>query len=98
MRLCSTLCVSTASLRARQWTSWTACEWTWGLTVHQTTHVLKVVRSLRWKVRNHIPEHPAHPNEEYAHYPPTELPNSEATPVPGATKVTALQAVRAVKA
>jgi hypothetical protein len=69
-----------------------------GLTVHQTTQVLKVVRSLRWQVHNHIPEHPAHPSEEYAHYPPAELPNGEATPVPGATKVTALQAVRAVKA
>jgi hypothetical protein len=55
-----------------------------GLTVHQTTHVLKVVHSLRWQVHNHIPEHPAHPSEEYAHYPPTELPNGEATPVPGA--------------
>jgi hypothetical protein len=69
-----------------------------GLTVHQTTKMLIVVRSLRWQVHNHIPEHPAHPSEEYAHYPPTELPDGEATPVPGATKVTALQAVRAVKA
>jgi hypothetical protein len=69
-----------------------------GLTVHQTTQVLKVVRGLSWQVHNNIPEHPAHPSEEYAHYPPTELPNGKATPVPGATKVTALQAVRAVKA
>jgi hypothetical protein len=69
-----------------------------GLTVHQTTQVLKVVRSLRWQVHCFIPEHPAGPSEESKCYPPTQLPKGEATPVPGAEKVTALQAVRAVKA
>jgi hypothetical protein len=54
-----------------------------GLTVHQTTQVLKVVRSLRWQVHQYIPEHSA--SEQYAYYEPTKLPEGEATPVPGAT-------------
>jgi hypothetical protein len=39
------------------------------------------------------------PSEECAgSYPPTQLANGKDTPVPGATRVTALQAVRAAKA
>jgi hypothetical protein len=42
-----------------------------GLTAHQTTQVLKVVRSLRWQVHCFIPEHPARPSEESKYYEPT---------------------------
>ena len=69
-----------------------------GLTVYQTAPVLRVVRSLRWQVHSFFPEHPAPPSEESKYYDPTQLRKGGATPVPDATKVTALQAVRAVKA
>jgi hypothetical protein len=71
-----------------------------GLTVHQTAEVLRVVRSLRWQVHQWVPEHSAaSPGEECAgSYPPMQLSSGKDTPVPGATRVTALQAVRAAKA
>jgi hypothetical protein len=71
-----------------------------GLTVHQTAEALRVVRSLLWQVHQWVPEHSAaSPSEECAgSYPPTQLANGKDTPVPGATRVTALQAVRAAKA
>jgi hypothetical protein len=69
------------------------------LTVHQTAQALKVVRSLRWQVHQWIPQHAATPGEECAaSCALTQLHNGQDTPVPGATSVTALQAVQAAKA